>query len=144
MANWGQHKVKIDDKGRITLPTSFREDFLDDEGGFLVWLVDHIGLMNASTWSKYFRRLEDDEELTPADLQILAAWATPFKLDPQGRLVINQLMRERAGLDGEVVLVGAKSSISVFEPGAWEELESSRALDREALLSRKVRNTWVK
>lgn len=144
MANWGQYKVKIDDKGRVSLPAPFREDFLADEGGFLVWRVDHIGLMNESTWNKYFRRLEDDEDLSPDDLQVLASWATPFKLDHQGRLVVNQLLRERAGLENEVVLVGSKNYISVYEPGAWEQLEASRTMDSDAVLSRKVKNTWVR
>lgn len=144
MANWGQYKVKLDDKGRISLPAPFRADFLEDEGGFLVWRVDHIGLMNESTWTKYFRQLEGDADLTPDDLLVLASWATPFKLDHQGRLVVNQQLRERAQLAGEVVLVGSKNYISIYEPDAWAQMEASRTMDPTAALSIKVKSTWVR
>lgn len=143
MANWGQHRVRIDDKGRVSLPVPFRADFAADEGGFLVWKVDHIGLMNEATWMKFFRRVEDSGRLSPDDLLVLASWATPFKLDPQGRLVITQQLRERANLNGEVMLIGSKSHISVYEPGAWEALENSRVSDPSAALSSAVKSTWV-
>lgn len=141
MAFWSHNRLKIDEKGRVSLPTNYREEF-KDEGGFVVWLGKHIGIMPSSAWTRYFKSMERNPALKPIDLRVLASWATPFKLDPQGRLVISQPLRERAGLDGHVELVGSGHYIAVYTPEDWDAIEAERADPRVSSLLDVIEDSW--
>ena len=49
------------------------------------------------------------------------ARSSKVTIDPQGRMVIPQTMREFAGITKDVVLVGTGECVEVWSGSAWEE-----------------------
>lgn len=121
-ALWDQFLLSVDAKGRVSMPVSVRDAFSGD-GGFQVWMNDHIALMPAAVWARYYAKFEKDEDLNPRDLLLLSSRASSFKLDPQGRLVINQRLRDLSGITKHVQFVGGRSYIGVYTPESWQQIE---------------------
>lgn len=59
-----------------------------------------------------------------------AAEVTP---DKQGRILIPQNLRQFAGLEKDVVVIGANNKAEIWEKSRWEALND--AMNREELLS---------
>jgi MraZ protein len=57
---------------------------------------------------------------------MLAAGASDEKPDKQGRITIPQQLRAYAGLDTNVVVVGAINRVEVWDVGAWEEYSAQQ------------------
>ncbi len=122
----GEFSHTIDDKGRLTLPAKFRADLGRgvvvtrgvDKCLFIFTLAD-------------FQALADkigDLPLTQAQARELArhffSGASDVELDKQGRVLIPQNLREYAGLDGDVTVVGVNKRIEVWAAQAWPEIRA--------------------
>jgi MraZ protein len=116
-------RQKIDDKGRLILPASYRRAFAD--GGYVTyWAAGTLALLTPDEYQRRFRRIQrslrsgdtaGQELLAPREaLRVLTALSHTFQSDVQGRFVIKSELRERAGIDGEVEIVGAGYRIEVM------------------------------
>ncbi len=65
--------------------------------------------------------------------RLLYGSAYEAKLDKQGRFVLPQKLREYAGIEAEVVLVGAGSRIELWSPERWSEI--SEQMDQPEALA---------
>ena len=92
----GEYNHTIDAKGRLIIPSKFRE-LLGEE------FVLTKGL-DGCTFSRFF-----------------VAGATTCELDKQGRILVPQTLREFAGLDKDVVLTGNLNRIEVWSKEKWNE-----------------------
>ena len=126
----GTYQHTIDDKGRLTLPAKWRSELA---GGVVVTRgVDKCLYILPRTKFEAMAKEIDEQGLERADAR---SWSRHFTgkaadadPDKQGRIVIHQNLREFAGLDGDVTVVGVVSRIEVWEPkrhkGADEKIES--------------------
>jgi MraZ protein len=118
----GTHTPKLDDKGRIFLPAKFRDGLADglvitrgQDRCLAIWPVaDFVEqtqqLRNAPSSSKQVRDYQ----------RMLASGASDETLDKQGRLTIPPPLRTYAGLDKDVVVVGAINRVEVWDAAAWQ------------------------
>ena len=58
--------------------------------------------------------------------RMLAAGASDETPDKQGRVTIPPQLRSYAGLDGQVVVVGAINRVEVWDVAAWEEYSAQQ------------------
>ena len=65
--------------------------------------------------------------------RLLYGSAYEAKLDRQGRFVLPQKLRDYAGIEAEVVLVGAGSRIELWSPKRWSEF--SEQMDQPEALA---------
>ncbi|MEZ5309556.1 MAG: hypothetical protein R2735_02985 [Microthrixaceae bacterium] len=135
---WDHALLNVDAKGRISVPVATRELF-DDNGGFLVWMDDRIALMLPKTWDRYYSSFQRDESVSPRQLELLAARAATCKIDPQGRLVLSQRLRDMAGINGQVQMVPASSHALLYAPEVWEAVSAADSADQIALSERMSR-----
>ena len=63
-------------------------------------------------------------------------------LDKSSRLLIPEKLREYAGLDGEVALVGVHDRVEVWNAKRWAELESQASAEFDALAPRWAAGGW--
>ncbi len=63
--------------------------------------------------------------------RVLFGRAGEVSLDSSGRILLPDFLRTYAGIDGEVVIVGAGAYFEIWEAGRWEEQEQS-VTDSEA------------
>lgn len=118
----GTHTPKLDDKGRIFLPAKFRDGLAEglvvtrgQDRCLAIWpLADFVEqtqkLRNAPSSSKQVRDYQ----------RMLASGASDETLDKQGRLTIPAPLRTYAGLDKDVVVVGAINRVEVWDAAAWQ------------------------
>jgi MraZ protein len=65
-------------------------------------------------------QLSDSDKLDRRTKQILRGYATDCELDGHGRILVPPEMREFAGLDREVVLLGQGNRFEVWNKAAWD------------------------
>ncbi|HMC37762.1 MAG TPA: division/cell wall cluster transcriptional repressor MraZ [Actinomycetota bacterium] len=125
----GQHRYQLDTKGRIALPSGYRDAFAD--GVYLTLGQDGcLFAYPADEW----RRRSNEVRARPLSGQEARAYARMFfgsaesaELDGQGRLVIPQRLRNQVGLSREVVVVGVSERLEIWASEAWERYEQAYA-----------------
>jgi MraZ protein len=58
-------------------------------------------------------------------VRFVAASAHPDQIDKQGRISVPQHLREHAGIDKEVVVIGAVTRAELWDPQRWAELKQT-------------------
>jgi MraZ protein len=119
----GTFAPKLDDKGRIILPAKFWDEF---SGGLVmtrgqehcVYLFSqrefetvHDRIRQASLTSKSSRNF----------LRIFLSGATQEIPDKQRRVTVPSMLREYAGLDRELTVIGAGTRAEIWDTAAWNE-----------------------
>lgn len=124
----GTHLPKLDAKGRFFLPAKFREELAD---GLVITRQQDRCL--AIYPKAVFEAQALQASQAPATIQkvrdfqrMLAAGASDEVPDKQGRLMIPQHLRDYAGLDKDLVVIGAINRVEVWDRAAWEAYSTSQ------------------
>lgn len=125
----GTYTPKLDEKGRVILPAKFRDELA--EGLVLAPNQEH----SIVVWPKAVFEAEAQKALeSPSTLQkvrdytrMLAATATEETPDKQGRIMIPPLLRQWAGLERDIVVIGALNRVEMWSPQGWEAYSASQA-----------------
>ncbi len=121
----GRSRHTLDSKGRLSIPARFRE-ILDQRDEDCLVVTNHDTCLWAFARSDW-RIIEekaaglpqfDKAVTTYLRYFISGAVECPIK---QGRITIPLDLREIAGLDKEVVLVGELKRFEIWEKSRWEE-----------------------
>ncbi|MGC3982648.1 MAG: division/cell wall cluster transcriptional repressor MraZ [Steroidobacteraceae bacterium] len=122
----GENKVTLDAKGRLAMPTRYREDIAEDAAGKLVVTIDHaercLLLYTLPDWEEIERKLSKLPALNPVarSLQrLMIGHATELELDSSGRVLIPPNLREYAGLTRDVVLSGQGTRFELWDEALW-------------------------
>jgi MraZ protein len=117
----GEFNHSIDAKGRIIIPSKFRDDLGDD---FVITLgLD--GCLFAypnKEWLSFveeLRKLPGTKEARQLQRYFMAG-AAACEADKQGRILIPSKLRESAGLDKDIVFVGVLNKIEIWSKERWE------------------------
>jgi MraZ protein len=127
----GINGVNIDAKGRIVMPTRYRERLQLDSKHALVLTIDTeercLLLYPQSDWEDIEKKLAALPSFNPAARRIqrlLVGHATDVEMDGQGRLLLPPLLREYAGLNKRAVLVGQGKKFELWDEGHWDARRS--------------------
>ena len=122
----GENKVTLDAKGRLAMPTRYREGLVEDAGGRMVITIDHVErcllIYTLPDWEDIERKISKLPALNPVarSLQrLMIGHATDVELDAQGRLLVPPNLREYAGLTRDVVLSGQGTRFELWDEAAW-------------------------
>lgn len=119
----GTHTPKLDDKGRLVLPAKFREGFAS--GLVLTKGQDRaIVVWPAAEFASYAERLNEASKSDPrvqAYQRVLFSGASDEIPDRQGRITVPPALRDYAGLDRDVVVVGKNTTAEIWDTQAWAE-----------------------
>jgi MraZ protein len=131
----GSSPTKIDDKGRLKIPTDFRrilEERFGQQDLFVTSLQgDSALLYPLSVWEEIEERLRNVPSTDRAKSRFLARvnyYGQQVKVDVQGRLLIPQILRESAGMNGDVVVTGELDHLVV-----WNHERFLKRLEEEPL-----------
>jgi transcriptional regulator MraZ len=124
----GAAKITLDDKGRMVVPTRYRERLVERSQGQVVITVDLEGecllIYPLSDWELVERRLMDLPTLNPHSRRLqrlMVGHATDLSLDGHGRLLLPQELREFAALNRHAVLIGQGSRCELWDDARWTE-----------------------
>ena len=119
----GEYNHTIDTKGRLIIPSKFREE-LGDEFVVTKGLDGCLFVFPNQAWQEFeekLRALPLTNKSARQFSRFFVAGATPCELDKQGRILVPQTLREFAGLDKDVVLTGNLNRIEVWSKEKWSE-----------------------
>jgi MraZ protein len=132
----GTYRHRIDPKGRIPVPATFRRVLQPEAGGRLVvTLLDQcLAVYPPHEWEQLeaqLRALPSFSKPVKALTRLLTSRATDCLLDVQGRILLPSPLRAAAHLEKEAVVVGVLNRFELWSPEAWSGFldESERLLD---------------
>jgi MraZ protein len=128
----GSSPTRIDDKGRLKVPTMFRGVIQDQHGAdvFVTSLTGEcVRIYPLATWLEIERKLLQIPGSLPARLKYLDRvnyYGQTGELDAQGRVVIPAHLRESASIVGDVRVFGRIDHLEV-----WNQERFLQKLHRE-------------
>jgi MraZ protein len=130
----GQFQHAIDAKGRLTIPARFR-DILAADGAIVTQGFDRnlMALTTSSFQSIYDRvnRMNITDPSARLLKRLIFSNANKVEVDKVGRILIPQYLRDVAGLDSEVVIVGLGNYFEIWSTKLWAE-QLAQIQDAEA------------
>ena len=126
----GQFSYTLDSKGRLTIPSRFREG-LPAEVVVTRGFDRCLAVYPIDVWKEISEKVTSlsitDRRARSLRRQLFAD-AINLELDRQGRILIPDRLREYAGLDpsSDVVIVGLESFIELWDPERWSVQNSSQ------------------
>jgi len=122
----GSHQHTIDSKGRLTLPSKWRNELT----GSVVITRGTEGCLYIFPQAKFedIAREIDQQGIAFSEVRMwaryLGAESDQVEVDAQGRILIQQHLREYAGLNGNAIVVGLMSRIEVWGPDKYKTLNT--------------------
>lgn len=123
----GVNHLTLDAKGRMAMPSRYRDRLVQRCDGQMVVTVDPdhcLLLYPLPEWEEIERKLVRLPSLNPAARRLqrlLIGHATECELDGHGRILVPPPLREFAGLDRRVVLIGQGNKFELWDEAAWSE-----------------------
>lgn len=124
----------IDDKGRIVIPSRFRELLRSENGdGIMISRMDRcLVAFPMVSWSRLEERilkLAEKSEVMRRFRRVFIGGAHECACDKQDRLLIPPALRQYAGLNKEIVLVGVLDHFEIWSRENYENEELMLAND---------------
>ena len=119
----GTYSPKLDEKGRLILPAKFRDELA--EGLVMTRGQDRCIYVFSNA---EFQELHDRIRQAPVTskqardyLRLLLSGAHDEVPDKQGRVTIPAQLRQYAGLERELAVIGAGSRAEIWDAAAWND-----------------------
>ena len=115
----GQYDYAIDAKGRLNFPARFRDAMGET---FIVtrWLDHCLAAFPAEEFEKVAAKIEEKGLVKGRKVsRMLYASAVEVTPDKQGRIQLPAKLREYAGLDHDVTIIGSRSFAEIWNTEAW-------------------------
>jgi MraZ protein len=116
----GNQPTRIDEKGRLKVPAGFRTVIEDSWGSdFYVTSLsgESVRVYPLSVWQEIEQRLASTPAFNPTKKKFLDRanyFGQTASMDKQGRVLIPQRLRESAGMDGEVAVLGCMDYLDIW------------------------------
>jgi MraZ protein len=131
----GSYKAKLDNGGRIKIPEKFRASIEEQFGKelFITSLQDDfVQIFPLPVWERMTETPDNGTRYPDPDIQDFLRRAhlqgTQVEIDTKGRVLISLPLRERAGLQSEVHVIGLNNYLEV-----WDRARLDAAMARKPL-----------
>ena len=123
----GINAINIDGKGRLAVPTRYREALGGPQRTSLVVTIDTEETCLLLYPTKAWQVIEDNLQRLPSFnaaarriQRLLIGHATDVELDSHGRLLLPAVLRDYAQLDKRVVMIGQGNKFEVWDDALWQ------------------------
>ena len=123
----GATKVALDAKGRLAIPTRYRDRLAARCNGQIVVTVDkdHCLLVYPlPDWEELERKLVRLPSMNKAArrlVRIMVGYATEVDMDTSGRILVSKELREFASLDKQAMLIGQGNKFELWDESKWSQ-----------------------
>lgn len=122
----GQSIHRLDEKGRLRIPTKFREVLQEHYSDALIvtMMEECLVAYPPEIWERIEAKAQELSQVHPeqrAFMRYFISSAEECEFDKQGRILIPPLLRERACLGQEVLLAGVLTSFEIWDKAAWDK-----------------------
>jgi MraZ protein len=133
----GSEKAKIDDKGRLKIPSIFRGTFAA-HGSREVFVTtewcDHVQIYPLPAWIEIEKRLLETLPV-PDEVESyifsMNSWGQVAEIDAQDRILIHPALREKVGTIGDVQVQGATLYLGVWDRARYEQERSAHTFTKD-------------
>lgn len=122
----GEYSLSLDAKGRLAIPSRYRERLVEACGGKLIVTISLLERCLVAYPFGEWQRIEDKlRELPALDSKaqaishLLIGHATDCDMDSHGRVLLTQSLRDFAGLDKRVKMVGQVDKFEFWDESTW-------------------------
>lgn len=124
----GPNPLTMDAKGRIAIPTRYRQAIQDEYHGQLVVTIDFSGCLllypelNWAEVEEKLRGLPSTHKASRRLQRLMIGHATELEMDNQGRILLPSVLRDFAGLERQIMLAGQGNKFEIWSESAWNGL----------------------
>ncbi len=119
----GEFHHNIDDKGRLVVPTKFREE-LGSEFIITRGIEKCLYVYSLEEWEKLVSKLNTlpfTKKVTRTFTRFFYSGATACVFDKSGRMSITSPLVSYAGLDKECIIIGVNDHLEIWDSKAFNE-----------------------
>ena len=135
----GNHPARVDEKGRLKLPVEHKRQLETGPYGEEFFITSKDGeraeIYPMREWERVEEKLSGIPSMNPAKrkfLDVTSYYGQVVSFDTQGRLLIPQLLREKARLTGDVAVIGQERMFVVVNDEAMQaRLEANKLTDAD-------------
>jgi len=123
----GASKISLDEKGRMVVPTRYRERIAERAEGKLVVTVDRdqcLLIYPQPDWEQIERKLMSLPNLNAQARRLqrlMVGHATDLEIDGHGRILLPPELREFALLGKTAMLIGQGNRFELWDEARWNE-----------------------
>ena len=127
----GEYQHSIDPKGRVIVPSKFRED-LGERFYVTKGMGKSLFVLSPKEWEKLQEQIMAMPMSKARQLQLyFFAGAAEVEPDKQGRILLPQHLRDHAGLTKDIAFVGVSRRAEIWDAESWAAFNAS--LTQESL-----------
>ena len=121
----GASQVSLDAKGRMAIPTRYRERIATRSDGQMIVTVDkdHCLLVYPlPDWEELERklvRLPSMNKIARRIVRIMVGYATEVDMDANGRILVSPELRDFASIDKQAMLIGQGNKFELWDEEIW-------------------------
>jgi len=131
----GEYKHSIDEKGRLAIPSKFRNDLAT--GAVVTRGLDtSLFLFPKEEWGKLAQKLASlplGQSNSRAFARLMLAGAMDVELDKQGRVVVPEYLRQYANLQKSAIIAGLYNRLEIWDEEKWEVYKKKVESDADAV-----------
>jgi len=134
----GEYTHSIDDKNRLSFPVKFRKTM----GKTVVvtpGLDKCLFVFTTKEWDKIAEKLANSSMLqadTRSFNRYLLGGAVEVAVDAQGRILVPDFLKDRAGLKGKVAVVGVHTRVELWDDTTWKAYQKDVEANADTLAER--------
>jgi len=125
----GANSINLDSKGRIAIPAKYRDGIVESANSHLIVTCDPYDncllIFTLPHWESTeadLQSLSNSKPLHRRLKRIMLAHATEVDMDASGRVLVPPVLRERAKLEKEVMLIGQSKTFQLWNETEWNRL----------------------
>ncbi|MCD8512115.1 MAG: division/cell wall cluster transcriptional repressor MraZ [Nitrincola sp.] len=122
----GVNPINLDTKGRMAIPARYRDMIASHCGNQMVATIDTesrcLLLYPLPEWEEIQAQIEalpSFNKVARRIQRLLIGHATDLELDASGRLLLPASLRDYAGLDKKIVLLGQGRKFEIWDEAQW-------------------------
>ena len=136
----GSYSINLDAKGRLAIPAKARDSLLADCGGRVV-VTAHteercLLIYPEHEWQELVPKIQALPNINRKARRmqrLLLGYATPLEVDESnGRILLSPTLREYAGLEKKLMLVGQGNKLELWSEQGWFDFLDKEDIDDEA------------
>jgi MraZ protein len=135
----GNHPTRVDEKGRLKLPAEFKRE-IEEKYGTKFYITSRDGrsaeIHPIEEWEKFEQKMMNMPNSNPSKKRLLNAtsyYGQNAEMDAQGRVLVPQILREKAQVVGDVAVFGKLTYLEVMNMDAFRQnLEADPLTDADA------------
>lgn len=139
----GRFEIKLDPKGRLSLPPAYRQNLPHDDAQLIITNSRYRGksclhAFSLQEWEKLERRIGRMSQLkteVQAFSRFYLSGGQSTELDAQNRILVPQSLRRFAGLESSAVLVGLGDKFEIWSQDNWSAIYDQLTENFEDTLS---------